>query len=202
MDARTLIVFATPVATGVAIGRLRGGRLSQLSAIRLERLWLLWLAAALHALQMTPSTWPVSHGPARLPVLAATYAAALTWLARNTVHRPHRQQSSIATAATGATLNAVAITVNGRMPYSRSAAAAAGLGPGGTTAENLAATAHTRLLVLGDIIPVPRLHIVLSIGDLAVIAGVAALISTAMQHTAIQDTVTPKESSPCASTSP
>ena len=77
MDARTLIVFASPVAAGATIGRLRGDRLSQLSAIRLERLWLLWLAAALHALQMTPSTWPVFHALIRIALVLTALAVVL-----------------------------------------------------------------------------------------------------------------------------
>jgi hypothetical protein len=84
--------------------------------------------------------------------------------------------------AAGGLLNGVAIAANGRMPYSTWAASKAGLGVGLQTARNVAATHATRLLPIGDIMPVPPLHAVFSIGDMLICLGIAAMIVAAMRN--------------------
>ncbi len=181
MRLTVLILFGAPVGAGVLVGYLCGGRLSGLSAVRLRRIWLLWLAAALQILQLTTPAWPAGLGsPARMALLAGTFVTGLVWLALNTSDRPRVLQLSVWTVAAGGILNGVAVAANGRMPYNRSAAATAGLRPGTLTAKNIAAGAHTRVPALGDIIPVAAVHAVLSVGDLLIIAGVIGLIASAM----------------------
>ncbi len=182
MRLTAVILFGAPVGAGVLVGYLCGGRLSGLSAVRLRRLWLLWLAAALQILQLTTTqVWPAGlGGPARVALLAGTFVTGLAWLALNTPDRPGVMQFAVWTIAAGGILNGVAVAANGRMPYNRSAAATAGLRPGTLTAKNIAAGAHTRVPALGDIIPVAAVHAVLSVGDLLIIAGVIGLIASAM----------------------
>lgn len=187
VNTNALILFGVPVLAGAMLGYLCGGTLTALSSsrMRLRRIWLLWLAAALQIAQLSTAAWPAPYGSrARTPFLAATFATALVWLAVNTPHRPWALQLSAWAAMAGGTLNAVAIAVNGRMPYSTQAAAEAGLRPGATTAKNAAATAHTHLRAIGDIIPIPPVHAVISIGDLLIVAGVIGIIAIAMQPAA------------------
>lgn len=186
MNTNALILFGVPVLAGVILGYLRGGTLTPLtSGMRLRRIWLLWLAAALQIVQLSTPAWPAPYGSrARIPLLAATFATALVWLALNTPRRPRALQLSAWAAVAGGTLNAVAIAVNGRMPYSTQAAAEAGLRPGATIAKNAAATAHTHLRAIGDIIPVPPVHAVISIGDLLIVVGVIGIIASAMRAAA------------------
>lgn len=192
MNADAFVLFGAPVVAGAAVGYLCGGRLSGLLSVRLRRIWLLWLAAVLQCAQFSTSAWARYGEVARVPLLVATFAAALAWLTVNTPRRPRLMQLSAWTAVVGGIANAAAIAVNGRMPYSRSAAAAAGLRPGTETAKNVAAGTHTHLLVLGDIIPVAAVHAVVSIGDLLIVAGVIGLITSAMHHV-----VAPKENPAC-----
>jgi len=51
------------------------------------------------------------------------------------------------------------------------------------TATHHLATAHSRLMVLSDIIPVHRLHVVLSFGDLIVAVAVADVLFGLMRST-------------------
>jgi len=92
--------------------------------------------------------------------------------------------------AAGGLLNGVAIAANGRMPYSAWAATRAGLGGGQQTARNVAATHATRLLPIGDVIPVPPLHAVFSIGDVLICLGIATMIIAAMRNHPVPGTVT------------
>ncbi|WP_225833408.1 DUF5317 family protein [Streptomyces sp. NK08204] len=90
----------------------------------------------------------------------------------------------MAVAVGGALLNALASAADGRMPYGPCAAAAAGPAAGPRTAKNVSAGHTVRLLALGDTIPVPALHAVISIGDILLAASAVLLISTAMHHNA------------------
>jgi hypothetical protein len=67
------------------------------------------------------------------------------------------------------------------MPYSRWAAAAAGIGAGRQTARNVAAAHAARLLALGDVLPVPPLRAVFSIGDLLICCGIATIVIAGMR---------------------
>ena len=82
--------------------------------------------------------------------------------------------------ALGATLNLIAILANdGVMPASRSALRTAGILTRSTGFVNSAAVSHPRLLILGDIFPVPHavpLANVYSIGDVCIAIGVAIAI--------------------------
>ncbi|MFB8183226.1 DUF5317 family protein [Streptomyces sp. NPDC055966] len=185
MGATALILFGGPVAVGAVAGYLSGGRLSRLPGVRLRRLWLLWLAAAVQVAQLATTSLPGASGRhLRAPLLALAFALALLWLGVNARGRNRPLKAGVGLALTGAVLNAVPIAVNGRMPYSPSAAAVAGLRAGSQTAKNVPAGHGTRLLALGDTIPVPPLHAVISIGDVLLAIAAALLVATAMHHPA------------------
>ena len=81
----------------------------------------------------------------------------------------------------GAGANALAILLNGGMPYSPTAARAVGLTVEDETVRNTVAGEGTRLPWLGDVIPVPSLGAVVSVGDLLIAIGVVGLVASLMR---------------------
>ncbi|MFS8096736.1 DUF5317 domain-containing protein [Lentzea alba] len=165
--AEFLVLALLPVVFGIALGHLTGGRLVEVAG-RFRALWLLWLACAVQALQMR----------ALLPVV---FAIGLAWLVVNLRAWPSSLRWAGFVALTGATCNGIAIALNGRMPYSRAAAELVGVPPGAATSKNAPADSDTRLLFLGDVIPVPALHKIVSVGDVLIALGVVLLLALAMQ---------------------
>lgn len=172
------LLYGVPPILGVAVGYLLGGRLRQLAGLRLRALWLLWLAAAGQLLALRLLTGV----PAAVAVVAAFGAAAACLAVNLRDSRPVAVTGSVVLA--GAALNAVAMVLNGGMPYSPAAAARAGGTAVADTVKNAAAQPGTRLLPLGDVIAVPPLHAVVSVGDLLITVGIAALIATSMRRRA------------------
>jgi hypothetical protein len=169
-----VLLFAIPVVVGVAAGYAAGGSLRNLVATRFRALWLLWAAAAAQFADVIPA--------ARTWVFVATFAVAVGWLAINALQWPPVLRFSTLAVAVGGLLNCVVIAANGRMPYTTWAASKAGLGVGLQTARNVAVTHATRLLPIGDVIPVPSLHAVFSIGDMLICLGIATMIIGAMRN--------------------
>ncbi|MEU8975821.1 DUF5317 family protein [Streptomyces monashensis] len=200
MGVTALILFGGPVAVGTAAGYLSGGRLSRLAGVRLRWLWLLWLAAAVQVAQLATAGLPGAAGHRlRAPLLALAITLALLWLSLNARGRTWPLKTEVGLALTGAALNALPIALNGRMPYSPSAAAVAGLRAGSQTAKNVPAGHSTRLLALSDTIPLPPLHAVISIGDVLLAIAAALLVATAMHHPAHTARERPQ---PCPTPSP
>ncbi|MEU8976890.1 DUF5317 family protein [Streptomyces monashensis] len=200
MGVTALILFGGPVVVGIAAGYLSGGRLSRLPGVGLRRLWLLWLAAAVQVAQLSSAGLPGAAGrQLRAPLLGLAIALALLWLVVNARGKAWPLQTGVGLALTGAVLNALPIAANGRMPYSPSAAAAAGLRAGSQTAKNVPAGHSTRLLALGDTIPLPPLHAVASIGDVLLATAAALLVATAMHH---PPHATRERTQPCPTPSP
>ena len=95
-------------------------------------------------------------------------------------------QVAVALILLGGGLNAAAIAANGRMPYSESALVSAQVtaeqrARGERSPKHVAADDATRLSWLGDVIPVRPIKKVVSLGDLILLAGVAALLAAAMR---------------------
>jgi Family of unknown function (DUF5317) len=177
MSMRMLLLTTAPPAAGVALGHLLGGRLSGLRVLATRALWLVWIAAAVQVMQYT-----VTEELLGVPLLAVVFLAVLAWLAAGIAGWPRPLRAAGAVILIGAALNGLAIAGNGRMPYEPAAARAAGLTAGVVTAKNEPAHEHTRLAPLGDTIPVPPLHAVISPGDILIGVGACALIALAMRR--------------------
>jgi len=171
------MLFIAPLAMGVLAGYVAGGSLAGLLSIRLRALWLLWLAAAVQAAELYVR---VLGRDVRLPLLVVTVALAGAWLAVNLPGRPRAMKIAAGAALAGGLVNGAAIVANGRMPYLPAAARTAGITPGLATPKNVAAAPGSRLTALGDIIPVPPLHTIISIGDILIIIATIAIIAIAM----------------------
>jgi len=174
-DTGTL--FIAPLATGVLAGYVAGGSLAGLLSIRLRALCLLWLAALVQVGELYSRALGQDW---RLTLLAVTFALAGAWLVANLPGRSLAMKTAACAALAGGLANGVAIAANGRMPYLPSAAHTARIAPGLVTPKNAAATPGSHLTALGDTIPVPPLHAIISIGDVLIIIATIVLIATAM----------------------
>lgn len=121
---------------------------------------------------------------ARFPLVVASYAAVGVWLVLNAVGRPPVLRAAIVVVAVGWAVNLAAIVPNGGMPVSGPALATAGL-PSDTRVEeghlfkHVPATSDSVLRPLGDVIPVRPFRAVISIGDIALFAGLAMTVAAA-----------------------
>lgn len=153
---------------GLVVALVKGGRIA---AVVYTPVRLLWLVPVALACQVATTVESVSVSPALL--LLGANVILLTFLIRNWSY------AGIAFAAFGLVLNSLVIGLNGAMPVSIEAAAVAGL-----TTEDIKATAPehvadddgTRLLWLGDVIPLPKSNLVVSIGDLFLALGIARFL--------------------------
>lgn len=171
----TALLLAAPVLAGVAIGYATRGQLSALAG-RLRALWLLWLAVLIQAGQFY-----LDGVPAGVPMLVLVWGTVLAWLGLNIRRWPVGARIAAGVVCAGALLNAVAIAANGRMPYSAATAAQVGLPASAVTSKNAPAGDGTVLGFLGDTIPVAPLHKLVSLGDLLIAAGSAALVAVLMR---------------------
>ena len=179
---RFAILALAPMAIGVGIGYLWGGRLSELSG-RFRAVWLLWVAVAVQTLHNTSaSARRVVTDRVGGSLLIIVFGIGLLWLAINLRSWPAPMRFAGAAIMIGAIANGAAVLANGRMPYSADAAAMVGVPAGATTPKNQPATDHSRLMWLADNFPVPPLHKIVSVGDVLIAAGTVALLATAMRR--------------------
>jgi hypothetical protein len=169
----TPVLLLTPVAVGLVLGWLTGGRLQRVAEVRLRYLWLLFVAATAQLAQHLTVRWPAQQ--------AMVVAVVLLWLGLNLRHQRRAVRVAVVLLLAGAALNGLAIAANGRMPYSVAAAATAGIHPRADGPKNAAAAPTAQLRALGDVIPVPPLRSVVSVGDLLIMAGAAGLVTTLMR---------------------
>src|SRR5262249_3727040 len=122
--------------------------------------------------------------PARLgvPMLALVFMTVAAWMAVNIRSSTPFMRVGVVAILLGAVSNGVAIAANGRMPYSLTAAAAAGLPAEMVTPKNGPSDRNRRLAFLGDGVPVPPLGQVVSPGDLLIGLGAAVAIAAAMRR--------------------
>jgi hypothetical protein len=107
---------------------------------------------------------------------------------------PSRARAAMAMFVLGMTMNTLAIAANGGMPFSVGAARSAGLAeaeietyvPG-----HPPLTTGSRLAPLADVLPVPGIHAVASVGDLLIFGGLTWLLIAIMMR-GTQDSAVPR----------
>lgn len=148
----------------------RGGSLDNLASTELRWLPLLFGALIVQvAVDFADPAWLDDTGG--LAVLLLTNLVVVAFLALNR-HLPGMQL-----AALGLFLNVVVIAANGAMPVSESAAATVGLAdelqdPG---VKHEVLDSDTKLGFLGDVIPIPVLNKLISVGDVVLALGIGLL---------------------------
>ncbi len=163
----------------LAAGLLAGGRLRNVATVRLEALWLLYVALVLG---LAPLFLEMPSGPTRLLTTSGNLLVA-AFLVRNLLTHTGVIRIGLAIIALGWILNALVMTANsGRMPLSLAAYRRSGQtdaptpGRGGFFKITIAGP-HTHLSWLGDVIAINPIHRVLSAGDLLLIAGIGVTVA-------------------------
>lgn len=154
-------MLVSGVALGVLAGLAFGGDWRRLA--RLEILWwpLLAVAIALRVVGLV------------VPFPLVLYVAAL--VATGIVAVANRRLQGATLVAAGTALNVLVIVLNGGMPVDGEAARAAGAAQYAGDALHVPLTATTAMGLLADIIPVPLVRSVYSVGDGAIAVGAFVL---------------------------
>jgi hypothetical protein len=182
--------FVLAVVAGAALGYAGGGRLRSLAQLPVSFFVLVWIALGLQlALAFTPAhAGPI---PTRVAVLLASNVVIAAWI-WHVVRERRLALGPISAIACGWVLNAIVIAANGAMPVSVGAAKQAGLTldfESGSLVKHVASNSDTNLRLLSDVIAVPPLHVVLSVGDLVLAVGIVWLISSVMRNSGPQRSV-------------
>lgn len=164
------------IVIALALGFARGGTLHRLSNISLR--WTPLLFEGL-AIQLIFQLWdpPGLSRAAALTVVLLSNLAVLVFLAGNL------RTAGVFLLGLGLALNVVVIAANQAMPVSPRAAETAGIPAPpseSTSLKHERLDDDTRLPWLADVIPVPGLSEILSVGDIVLALGMAQLIYVAM----------------------
>lgn len=176
------LLIAIPIVVGLAAGvALRLLAPQAVPPFRVRAMPLVLVAAGVEALRAAlPDAWVSDPLVARGFGVVDVVLVAVIVLANRPTRATWTVGTAIAVTGAGVAANAAAVVIAGGMPYSRPAALAVGYSP-----EELAqvpgyldaATVPDVAAALGDLIPFGALMKVLSIGDLLLFAGVAALLA-------------------------
>ena len=173
-----LLPFA--LASGVIFGRLAGGSVASLRALRIRATALLLAALAIQL-----SLFAVA-APVRWMVVDVSYSLVGVWLLINLRFRHRALRVAMALVAIGWFCNLAPIVANGGMPISLDAARRAGAPRrvevnANNVAKHVAAGPSTRLRALGDVIPLRAFRAVISVGDILLAAGIIVTIGVGMK---------------------
>jgi hypothetical protein len=162
----------TVVLLAVAVSYVRGGRLERIADARLHLPWLLFTGLALQiGVDLAAGRELIGDASATgLGILILSQALVVAWLVLN------RHLPGVALVALGLVLNAVVIAANGAMPVDPGAMRALGLGelevpPG----KHTLLTEATHLPWLADVVPLPPLRSIISVGDIVLAVGMLPL---------------------------
>jgi hypothetical protein len=186
-DWRMWTLMLLPAAMAVVVLLARRRSLRPLLGIRLRGVWLIWVAAALQFLRITEPHGTVSvlrYHRGIVPV-ALIWALGVAFVAVNLRRRPTGVRIGLGLLASGFTLNSVAIAVNGGMPFSAWAARRAGFSEqfiAEASVRYVQTSRHTTLLLLADLIPVPGLKMVVSVGDLVMFVAISWVLLAIAWH--------------------
>ena len=168
-----MLLVGVTVAGAIVAGWFRGGRLRHLSAAGFRGTG---IAAAAAVAQFVHAFVPSDTAGAALTVGSQGALLLFLWL--------NRFLAGALLVAVGSSLNAAVILANGAMPVSREALLRVSRHPG-----ELAAQGRHRLLAegdlltpLADVIGLPLLRTVISVGDVVLAAGVALMVISLMQR--------------------
>jgi hypothetical protein len=188
------MVLWLAVAAGVGLGLARGGRLSNLTALRLRYAWVVPPALAAQLLLIFAPPVPPEHAPEPLRLWLPVTFIPLTWFVL-----ANRRLAGMRLVLVGLVANAAVIMANGGlMPTNEAALRDAGMSSGVELArahpgirlpkskDVLLPVEQTALWWLSDTLvspPVPRRK-VMSAGDLLVAAGVIVALDQATKRAA------------------
>lgn len=155
----------------VAVSLARGGRLSNAGDADLRWLILLPIGVALQALLDGLALRDAIDGPSIVALLLVSEALVLAFCVVNWY------RSGMVLVGLGFLLNATVILANRGMPVSPDALRRLGADPATlpVVGKHRLMTDATHLPALADVIPIPPLPMILSVGDLVLVAGIFLL---------------------------
>ncbi len=160
------------LVVAIIVGWLRGGKLRNLTEIRVKAWWLLPLGFFVLA---ASSFVPTQYHEVAVALVLISYVPLLIFVWLN------RDASGIWIAGVGILMNFTVISLNGGMPVLEEAARIAGeAGELVLDAKHVLLTEETTLAFLADIIPLPGA--VLSLGDVFLAIGVAVFLEDQMRQ--------------------
>jgi hypothetical protein len=169
--------IAVVLVIAVVVSLLRGGRLANLSEIRL-RLWPLLFVGL--ALQILANNLPIDRSwskDAAVALILGSYVVLIAVVALN------RERTGLWLAGLGILMNFSVIALNAGMPVLAEAARLAGAGPGELTfdAKHVLLTDDSRLVFIADVIPLPFMRQVISIGDVFLAVGLGQFLEAQLR---------------------
>ena len=166
-----MITFVVAALIAAVVALLRGGSLKALADTHFNHVWILFigLGAQLGAEIWTP-TW-LGGDTGTIVIIGSNLAVvAFLWL--------NRTHPGLGLVALGLLLNVVVISLNGAMPVSAAAARTSGVPVSSITKdiEHELLDDDTILPWLTDVLAIPRVPGVFSVGDVVLAIGVARLV--------------------------
>lgn len=164
--------MALVLVISIAVGYLRGGKLRNLTEIRVTMWWLLPLGF----LVLAASSWtPSDQNELAVSLVLVSYLPLLLFIWLN------RDLPGLWLAGLGILMNFTVIALNGGMPVLLEAAGIAGnTGDLLLDAKHVLLTDATRLPFLADVIPLPSA--VLSLGDVFLAIGAGVFLEDQMRQ--------------------
>lgn len=145
--------------------------------LRLRHLWLVWTAVGVQVMRQTDPAWAAIA----LRPLRGLWPVVVIWLLATAFAVSNlRALPAMLLLALGFTLNSLATAANGGMPFWVPAARLAGISNEVIGRQRLGhppLTPHSSMHLLADVIPLPGLHRVLSIGDVAMLGALGWLLA-------------------------
>lgn len=167
------------VVLAVGLSYLRGGRLRRLADAPLHGSWLLLAGVALQAAVDLGAARGLLGDGSRTGwlLLLASQLLVVGWVLRN------RHLPGTLLVALGLVCNATVIAANGAMPVAPEAMAAVGADPGAVPGgKHTLLTGDTRLPWLADVLPIPPLRSIISVGDIVLAAGLIPIAHALLSH--------------------
>lgn len=169
----TLIV----VVVAVAVSLLRGGRFARIADADLQRSWLLFAGLALQVGVDIATAREVLAPTEGYAAVALSQLLVLAWVASNW-WRP-----GMVLVFVGLALNALVMGLNGGMPVDLDAVRALGFeDPTIIEGKHVVMTEETRLPWLADVLALPIVRTIISVGDLVLAAGLVPLTHHLMTY--------------------
>jgi hypothetical protein len=179
-----MILALVLLAIGLVAGLARGGKLANLGELdlKLPALVFVGLGLQVSAELVAALIYPeLGAGALGIVILMLSYVCLIGFLAIN------RSLPGSVVVAAGLGLNMLVIGLNRAMPVSVRAARAAGIESAKfleAAVKHEAMTPNTILGFLGDVIPVPLIGTVVSIGDVLIGIGIFILVSRVVGYQA------------------
>jgi hypothetical protein len=172
-----MILAVILLGVGVLWGLAQGGKLNKLGEVEFKFAWLVFAGLGLQIAAELVGAFifrGLGNSVAGLVILALSYGCLIAFLALNL------QRPGALFIGAGLALNLLVILLNQSMPVSVRAAQAAGIQSVRfleAAVKHQVMSAGTKLSFLGDVIPVPVIGTVVSVGDVLIGVGMFVLVS-------------------------